>query len=128
VPRGVARGLIRLALILAILLVVVAVVSLVFGTLAHISALHAISVGLYFAGALMLALGFFHGVRPPVRTETGGRSLSGGMFGILFSVGTVRGATAGEHHGSQQSSAFFIGLGLVLVVIGALIDPTHRMF
>lgn len=112
---------------LAIVVGCVVVVSLVFGALLHISSRHAISAGLYLIGALMLAIGFFHGVRPPVRTEAGGRSLQGGMFGILFSAGTVRGATAEEHRDSHQSAALFIGLGLVLIVLGALIDPTHRV-
>jgi hypothetical protein len=111
-----------------IVLAVVVAVSLVFGTLAHVAALHAISVGLYFAGALMLAIGFFHGVRPPVRTQDDGRSLRGGVFGLLLSSGTVRGATPEEHRESHQSAALFIGLGLVLVVIGGLIDPAHRVF
>ena len=125
-PR--TRGLVRLAAALAILLGFVVVVSLAFGALAHVSSRHAISAGLYLVGALILAIGFFHGVRPPVRTEAGGRSLQGGMFGILFSAGTVRSATADEHRDSHQSAALFIGLALVLIVLGALIDPTHRLY
>lgn len=122
---GVVRGLARLALVATIVVVSVSAVSLVIGLFARVSALHAISIGCYLAGALLLAVGFFHGVRPPVRVEGGGRSLQGGMFGLLFSSGTVRGATSEEHRDSHVSAGLFIGLGLVLVVVGGLIDPAH---
>ncbi|HLK42133.1 MAG TPA: hypothetical protein VKV34_02240 [Thermoleophilia bacterium] len=117
----------RLTVVAAIVVGTVVVISLVFGLLAHVAALRAISTGFYLVSALLLALGFFHGVRPPVRVDGGGRSLSGGMFGLLFSTGTVRGATPDEHRDSRVSAALFIGLALLMVVLGGVLDPAHRV-
>lgn len=119
--RGVARFLAAVAIVLA----VVAAISAAIGLLAHLELRRAVSLGMYLAGALLLALGFFHGVRPPVRVE--GERGQSGMFGVLLSRGYVRGASAEEHRDAHASSALFIGLGLILVAAGALLDPTHRV-
>ena len=123
--RPLWRGVGRLGVAVAIVLVVVAAASAAIGLLAHMEVRRAVSLGMYFAGALLLTFGFFHGVRPPVRVE--GERGHSGMFGVLLSRGYVRGASADELRDAHASSALFIGLGLVLVLVGALLDPSHRV-
>jgi len=123
-PR-VVRGLLRLAVAAAVVLAVVSVLSVLLGLLGHVPVRRAVSVGMYGVGALMMTLGVLHGVRPPVRVD-GDRSQMG-AFGVLFPLGRVRAATPDEHRDTRSSAALFVGLGMMLVVIGALIDPSHRL-
>jgi hypothetical protein len=95
-------------------------VSLAFGTLAGLSAGRSIAIGLYLVGSLLMVGGFFLGNRGPLRP----RGESEGLFGPR----PVRGATTDEREEAINSSALFVSLGFVLVLLGLASDPAHSFF
>ena len=115
-----AAGLRRFALLLGGLAAVNAVASLVFGLALGASANRSISVGFYVVGSFMLIAGFFIGNRGPARFRD---ETHGGFFGPR----RVRWATLEERTGSLNDSAVFITAGLVLLVVGALIDQRVKL-
>ena len=96
------------------------VLSLAFGALAGYSLGRSIAIGLYIVGSLLLLFGFFIGNRGPFRPR-------GESFGF-FAPRAVRGSTAEERHEAINSSAVFVSLGLVLIVLGLVSDPAHKLF
>lgn len=104
-----------------------AAVSVVFGVLAGSSLSRAISLGFYLGGCFLLLAGFFVGNRGParVKSETAG---SGGW--PMFGVGTrrLRWATLNEQMETINSSAVFVTIGLVLVLLGLAVDTRHSLF
>ena len=96
------------------------VASLVIGALFGFSLARAIAIGLYIVGSLLLIGGFFIGNRGPYRPrdESGGTLLSR----------PVRSATSEERHEAINSSAVFVTLGLVLVLLGVASDPAQSLF
>jgi hypothetical protein len=119
-------GLRRLFGFAAATTVVVAVLSLVAGVLLGSGARRSISVGLYGVGSLFVVVGIFYGVRPPVRTTGGGGSP--GIFGSLAAGGGIaRWADREDIEESLGLSAVFVTIGLLLIVIGAAIDPRVRL-
>jgi uncharacterized membrane protein HdeD (DUF308 family) len=106
--------------------VVVAVLSLIAGLLLGSDPRRSISVGLYGVGSLYVVVGIFYGVRPPVRTTGGGGSP--GIFGSLAAGGgSARWADREDIEESLGLSAVFVSIGLLLIVIGAAIDPRVRL-
>jgi hypothetical protein len=106
--------------------VVVAVLSLAAGLLLGSGPRRSISVGLYGVGSLFIVVGVFYGVRPPVRTSGGGGSP--GIFGSLAAGGGIaRWADKEDIEESLGLSAVFVTIGLLLVVVGAAIDPRARL-
>jgi hypothetical protein len=106
--------------------VVVAVLSLAVGLLLGSNARRSVSVGLYGVGSLFVVVGIFYGVRPPVRTTGGGASP--GIFGSLAAGGArARWADREDIEESLGLSAVFVGIGLLLIVVGAAIDPRVRL-
>jgi hypothetical protein len=106
--------------------VVVAVLSLIAGLLLGSDPRRSISVGLYGVGSLFVVVGIFYGVRPPVRTTGGGGSP--GIFGSLAAGGgSARWADREDIEESLGLSAVFVSIGLLLIVIGAAIDPRVRL-
>ena len=70
-------------------------------------------------GCLLLVLGFFVGNRGPVRTK--------GDVVPFFGPRFLRWATPDEHNSTIAESAIFIVLGLLLVVIGLVIDSRYKL-
>jgi hypothetical protein len=106
--------------------VVVAVLSLAAGLLLGSGPRRSISVGLYGVGSLFIVVGVFYGVRPPVRTSGGGGSP--GIFGSLAAGGGIaRWADKEDIEESLGLSAVFVSIGLLLIVVGAAIDPRARL-
>jgi hypothetical protein len=106
--------------------VVVAVLSLAAGLLLGSGPRRSISVGLYGVGSLFIVVGVFYGVRPPVRTSGGGGSP--GIFGSLAAGGGIaRWADKEDIEESLGLSAVFVTIGLLLIVVGAAIDPRARL-
>jgi hypothetical protein len=70
-------------------------------------------------GALLLALGFFVGNRGPVRAKAEAMPFVGPRF--------LRWATPEEHQSTIAESAIYVVLGLVLIVIGILIDNRYSL-
>jgi uncharacterized membrane protein len=101
-------GLKRLALLVGLVLAVAVVVGVLGALLLHVPFRRSLSVTCYSLGAFFLVSGFFHGVRPAVRVEEDAGVMS--MFGLLL------------------TSAMFVGVALVLILIGGLVDPVHHLF
>jgi hypothetical protein len=116
----------RLALLVLLGAAVTSVGSLLLGLLLGASVARSLTVGFYLTGAFLMVLGFFAGNRGParVKSETPGPA----TFPFAFAGRRLRWATASEQHESINSSAIFISLGLILVLIGLLIDPQHSLF
>ena len=121
-----AAGLRRLVQFAAGTTVFVAVCSVVVGVLFGADLRRSISLGLYGVGSLFVIVGVFYGIRPPVRTTGGGGSP--GIFGSLAAGGGIaRWADRDDIEESLGLSAVFVGIGLLLIVIGVAIDPRSRL-
>jgi hypothetical protein len=79
----------------------------------------AIAVGFEAFGCLLLVLGFFVGNRGPVREK----DEASPFFGPRF----LRWASPDEHQSTIAESAIFIVVGLILVLIGLLIDKRYSL-
>jgi hypothetical protein len=83
-----------------------------------------VSVGFYIVGCFLIVLGFFSGLRGPVRPkgkEEDQRPL-GAVLGIgVFSSG-VRTATSDERTDALATAWFFLLLGITLFVAGIVVD------
>lgn len=117
----------RLALLVLLTVGVTAVMSLLVGALLGTSVERALTLGFYFTGCFLLVTGFFLGNRGParVKSETAGASIL--PFGITGER-RLRWATPSEQHETIRSSAIFISLGVVLIVIGGVIDSRQSLF
>src|SRR5206468_3178629 len=100
-----------------------AIASLLFGLLVDASLARSLAVGFYVVGCVLLMGSFFVGNRGPVRPV--GDADSGGS--IFFRPGSrrLRWATKEEHEETINTSAVFLSLGLVLLVLGVLSDNRH---
>jgi hypothetical protein len=102
-------------------------VSLLVGTLLGTSAGRALTLGFYFTGCFLLISGFFLGNRGPARVKSESPGASILPFGITADR-RLRWATPNEQYETIRSSAIFISLGVVLIVIGGIIDSRHSLF
>ena len=119
-------GLRRFGVLTAVIVVIALVLGLAYDVLADVSIRRALSVTGYALGALFVVLGVFHGLRPPLRIDN--EEGSPGLFGALLTRGKVRTATEQERDEALGSSVLLVSLGAVLLVLGALFDPVHRIF
>jgi hypothetical protein len=119
-------GLRRLTLAILLCVGVTLVVSLVIGALAGASVDRSLVLGFYLMGCFLMVAGFFVGNRGPARikSETPGPITPFGASGDR----QLRWATLGEQDETINSSAVLVGLGVVLVVIGVLLDGRHAIF
>src|SRR6185437_9553775 len=101
------------------------VVSILLGLLLGASLPRSIALGFYLVGSFLLLAGFFFGNRGPVRPK--GDVDTGGM---LYNPASrrLRWATRDEQEESINSSAVFVLLGVVLIVLGAASDNRHSLF
>jgi hypothetical protein len=115
-------GLRRLAVAILLCVAVTVAVSLVIGALVDAS----LVLGFYLMGCFLMVAGFFVGNRGPARikSETPGPITPFGAIGDR----RLRWATLGEQEETINSSAVLVGLGVVLVVIGVLLDGRHAIF
>ena len=117
----------RFSLLVLLAAGVTATTSLLIGALAGASLDRSLSLGFYSIGCFLLVGGFFLGNRGParVKSETAGPSVLGfGMFGER----RLRWATPGEQFETIRSSGAFISLGVILILIGTVIDSRHSLF
>lgn len=117
--RGALR---RLSIILGSLVGGTAVISLLIGLAAGSSARRALSVGFYIGGAALLSGSLIMGVRGPLRPEWKDEQTAGRFLGPRG----VRRATQDERSSAHRSSLFLFGLGLTMLVIGAVLDPVRN--
>jgi hypothetical protein len=126
VLRGGAR---RFFGILGVAALVVVVVSLPVGLLLGSSVSRSISVGFYVIGSFLLVAGFFVGNRGPVRLKGGDTEVGSavGMFGIGLGGRRLRWATPEENADAMASSAVFVVIGFVLILIGVIADSRVQL-
>jgi len=126
VLRGAAR---RFFGLLGLAALVVLAVSLPIGLLVGASVSRSISVGFYVIGSFLLVAGFFVGNRGPVRLKGGDTDVgaSMGMFGIGLGGRRLRWATPEENADAMASSAVFVVIGFVLIVIGVIADSRVQL-
>ena len=120
----------RFALILALAAGITTALSLPAALVFDVSVGRAISIGFYLVGSFLLVAGFFVGNRGPVRPkgEDATGAAAAGMFGIGISTRGIRWATPDERDDAIASSAVFVTIGFVLIVIGVLTDTRVRLF
>jgi hypothetical protein len=114
-----AAGLRRFSVILLGLAGATTLLALLFALLGKWDVGRAVSVGFDVVGAFLLVVGFFVGNRGPVRLK--GESVP--MFGPRH----VRWATPDERADTINDSAVFVAVGLVMVVIGVVIDARYSL-
>jgi hypothetical protein len=126
VLRGAARRFLGL---LALAALVVLAVSVPAGLLLGASVSRSISVGFYVIGSFLLVAGFFVGNRGPVRLKGDDTEIGApiGMFGIGLAGRRLRWATPEENADAMASSAVFVMIGFVLIVIGVVADSRVQL-
>jgi hypothetical protein len=102
------------------------VVSVALGLLAGASLDRAVSLGFYGLGCFLMVSGFFVGNRGPARVKS---ETAGSTMLPIPGVGNrrLRWATLDEQYETINNSAVFIILGLVLVLIGVVVDSHHSL-
>ena len=116
-----AAGLRRFLIILLGLAALTTVVSLLLAQLLNASSARVVSIGFDLVGVFLLVAGFFVGNRGPVR-------LKGQDSVPLFGQRRMRWASPREREETLNDSAFFISVGIVMVVIGLAIDSRYPLF
>ena len=116
----------RFALLIVGACAVTVVGSALLGLLVGSSLDRSISLGFYGVGCFLMVAGFFVGNRGPsrVKSEEGGGAAM--PFPFMGSR-RLRWATADEQNETINNSAIFIVLGLILVLIGVLVDSRHSL-
>jgi len=120
--RGAAR---RIATLVAVVLGITACASALVGLLAGASLGRAVSAGCYVVGCFLIMLGFFSGIRGPVRPrgkeEEDARPLAA-WFGTGIFWSGARTATVDERVDALSTAWLFLALGVGLVLAGVLVD------
>ena len=112
-------GLRRFFVILAALAAGVTCLTLLLALLGKWDVARTVSAGFDAIGAFLLVIGFFVGNRGPVRLR--------GDQATPFAPRRVRWATPDERTDTLNDSAVFVAVGLVMVVIGIVIDPRYSL-
>ena len=105
----------RLLVMFCVTTSVTVLVSLGAGAIAGAGAMRSVSVGLYLGGSFLIIAGFFFGNRGPARPKGAGGEL-------LLGPRDVRWATLQEREEAINDSAIFVLLGLVLILLGVIVD------
>jgi hypothetical protein len=104
---------------------VVAGFSLLVGLLLGVSANRSISVGFYVAGSFIMLVGFFFGLRGPMRPADSTNFFS---FTVpFFGGGPARRASGEEQQEAFSMSALYVVLGVVLLVLAIAVDSRNRL-
>jgi hypothetical protein len=116
----------RLVVLVVLCSAVTVVGSVALGVLAGASLDRAISLGFYGLGCFLMVSGFFVGNRGPARVKS---ETAGWTMMPIPGIGSrrLRWATLDEQNETINNSAVFIVLGVILVVIGVLVDSHHSL-
>jgi hypothetical protein len=110
----------RFVLLFAGIAVTTVAGSLVLGAVAGVSADRSVSLGFYLVGSFFLVVGFLVGNRGPLRRD--------GPVGVsLFGSRIVRTLTHDEREETINASAVVVVIGIVLVVLGVVVDSRYRL-
>lgn len=116
----------RIVTLVGVLAGLTAVVSLAVGALLGSGLDRALATGFYVVGCFLIVLGFFAGVRGPLRPRSSRdgeeRDAVGGLFGIGVSSRGVRRATSEERADALGTAWLFLAIGLALIALGILAD------
>jgi len=116
----------RFAILLASVSTGIVAISYLAGLALGSTANRSISLGFYLVGSFLLVSGFFLGNRGPARVKSESPGFT--MLPIPgYASRRLRWATLNEQEETINQSAIFIGLGLILVVIGILVDSRHSL-
>jgi hypothetical protein len=100
--------------------------SLLTGALLGAGLERSLTLGFYLMGCFLMISGFFVGNRGPARlkSESAGSSM---MPLPWFGVRQLRWATPDEQEETINNSAVFIVLGVLLLLLGVLLDTRHSL-
>jgi hypothetical protein len=116
-------GLRRLLVFLVGSAVVLGAVATLVGLLVGTDVGRAVAVAYYVVGAFLLVLGFFAGVRGPLRPRAVDESNAvTGIFGVGVSMRGARKATTDERQDSVATAGLFITTALWLILLGVVVD------
>ena len=117
----------RIVGLVAVVAALTALLSLVGGLLLGAGVARSLATGFYVVGCFLIVLGFFAGVRGPLRPRAADdgeeRDAVGGLFGIGVSARGVRRATSDERADALATTWLFLGIGFALVALGVVADP-----
>jgi len=100
--------------------------SALFGALLGASLDRAVSLGFYGLGCFLMVSGFFVGNRGPARVKSEASGWS--MLPLPgFGERRLRWASLDEQNETINNSAVFIVLGLILILIGVIVDSRHSL-
>jgi hypothetical protein len=116
----------RLVVLVVFCSAITVVGSVALGLLAGASLDRAISLGFYGLGCFLMVSGFFVGNRGPARVKS---ETAGWTMLPIPGIGSrrLRWATLDEQNETINNSAVFIVLGLILVLIGVVVDSHHSL-
>jgi hypothetical protein len=119
-------GLRRLVILVALASGVTTLGSLVLGLLLGASVDRSVALGFYGVGCVLMVSGFFVGNRGPARVKS--ESPAPSMLPMPGLGGRrLRWATLDEQNETINQSAIFVILGLILVLIGVIVDTRHSL-
>ena len=95
------------------------VLSVVIGLALGASFARAVSIGFYLVGCFLLVIAFFVGNRGPVRLKHEAQPFFGPRF--------LRWATPDEHTSTISESAIFIVVGLIIILVGLVVDNRYTL-
>jgi hypothetical protein len=116
----------RLVVLVVFCSAITVVGSVALGLLAGAALERAISLGFYGLGCFLMISGFFVGNRGPARVKS---ETAGWTMLPIPGIGSrrLRWATLDEQNETINNSAVFIVLGLILVLIGVVVDSHHSL-
>jgi hypothetical protein len=112
----------RLALLVLGSALGIGLASAILGLILGSSLSRSVSLGYYLSGSFLMIAGFFIGNRGPLRSK---REPGGG--GLIFGPRVVRPATYEEREETINTSAVFVALGFVLIILGVFADDRYRL-
>lgn len=118
----------RLAFAVLLCVGVTAAASALVGLLIGASIERSLVLGFYLMGCFLMVAGFFAGNRGPTRVKSESPAASAMPFGVFSGARRLRWATLGEQDEAINNSAVFVSLGIMLVIIGVLLDGRHSIF
>jgi hypothetical protein len=118
----------RLAFAVLLCVGVTAAGSALIGLLIGASIDRSLVLGFYLVGCFLMVAGFFAGNRGPTRVKSESPAATAMPFGVFSGARRLRWATLGEQDEAINNSAVFVSLGIMLVIVGVLLDGRHSFF